>query len=206
MLRTSIHFPRTPRPRYHPSNINAANLITTTRIAASPYLSYCILVADYQTAAIGCLIAGLSDIADGYIAREYGLSTRLGAILDPLADKILVLSLAVPLAYQSLLPWELLSVIAFKDAYLLAGTVLLSGNSDGVSDIEKVEIQPSTLGKLNTGLTLSTLGVALVHPLLPLGIWYPEAFTGLCATTAATTVASGVQYVRDGGRVGVVRK
>jgi phosphatidylglycerophosphate synthase len=80
------------------------NMITTTRILFTPYLSYLILTDQYTLALYGCALAGFSDFVDGYIAKNYGGGTVLGTYLDPLADKILINTLALSLAFAQLHP------------------------------------------------------------------------------------------------------
>jgi len=74
------------------------NMITTTRILFTPFLSYWILTGQYKYALYGCAVAGFTDWVDGYIAKHYDKGTVLGTYLDPLADKILINTLALSLA------------------------------------------------------------------------------------------------------------
>lgn len=80
------------------------NLLTVSRILSCPILAYAI-VNDHMYAAAGLLFyAGVSDLADGTLARRYGMSSVLGTILDPAADKILMTTMVLSLGYKGLLP------------------------------------------------------------------------------------------------------
>ncbi|KAF8630530.1 hypothetical protein AX15_002856 [Amanita polypyramis BW_CC] len=80
------------------------NLLTVSRILACPVLSWSILQNDFHLAATLLVYAGLTDLADGYLARKYKMDSVIGTILDPAADKILMTTLTVTLSVQGMLP------------------------------------------------------------------------------------------------------
>jgi cardiolipin synthase len=102
--------------------LSLPNLITGSRIACSPLLG-CLIVNEQYTAALcGCALAAASDVADGYIARRWGMETVLGSYLDPLADKVFIGSTCVSLAAVGALDGRLAALIVARDALLVAGT------------------------------------------------------------------------------------
>src|SRR4051812_15796606 len=91
---------------------NVPNLLTFARLGLVPIVAYCIISRAYAAAATVFLIAALSDLADGYIARRLKLVSRLGALLDPVADKLNMFVATVALARQDLLPiWLALAIV-----------------------------------------------------------------------------------------------
>jgi cardiolipin synthase len=175
------------------------NIITTARIASTPLLSYLIITQhDYELALYGCFAAGLSDVLDGYLAKQYNMSTVLGSYLDPLADKLLINVLSLSLWHVDILPTPLIVLWLARDVGLMGATYLLvrsqtkSGNwvVDPVTTPYKVE--PTNISKVNTALQFVTLFFGLLQPLnyIPSG-----ALESLCWITGATTVASGYSYV-----------
>uniref|UniRef100_A0A8D8F4E4 cardiolipin synthase (CMP-forming) n=1 Tax=Culex pipiens TaxID=7175 RepID=A0A8D8F4E4_CULPI len=102
------------------------NLLCVGRIALSPYLGYVIVQSDFALAMGLLVVAGLTDLADGLIARNWpSQASRLGSFLDPLADKILLGSLVISMSYVEMMPLWLSGMILFRDAFLIgAGFVI----------------------------------------------------------------------------------
>ena len=99
------------------------NAITMTRIACSPAISWLILDAQYEAAALGVCLAGASDWVDGFIAKNFNQTSTLGTFIDPLADKILVGCVAVPLVMQGALPTWVVGIMVGRDALLISGVL-----------------------------------------------------------------------------------
>jgi len=98
------------------------NIITMSRIAASPLLSIAIAY-DMKAAALGgCILFGFTDWLDGYLANKLNQKTVLGAFLDPMADKIMIGALTVGLVAKGLLPVPLACVIIGRDVFLIAAS------------------------------------------------------------------------------------
>eukprot|EP00526_Cylindrotheca_closterium_P016188 CAMPEP_0113631978 /NCGR_PEP_ID=MMETSP0017_2-20120614/16620_1 /TAXON_ID=2856 /ORGANISM="Cylindrotheca closterium" /LENGTH=271 /DNA_ID=CAMNT_0000542513 /DNA_START=31 /DNA_END=846 /DNA_ORIENTATION=- /assembly_acc=CAM_ASM_000147 len=174
------------------------NIITLTRIASTPVLAYCITSEQYVLAVWGCALAGMSDALDGYLAKTYNWGTTVGTYLDPVADKIMVNSLAVSLWYTSILPTPLIAVWAIKDIGLLSGTAwMLYKNYNSINFFttslaqKPLEVKPSQVAKVNTALQFATLGVGIISPI---SSFSPTILNTLCWTTAATTVGSVLSY------------
>lgn len=102
------------------------NLLCIGRIVASPYLGYVIVQSEFRLAMALLIVAGLTDLADGWIARNWpNQASRLGSFLDPMADKVLVGSLVIAMSYIDLLPLWLTAMIVFRDVFLIsAGFVI----------------------------------------------------------------------------------
>jgi cardiolipin synthase len=168
-----------------------ANLITLVRIVLTPVFILCLIQGYYRPALLIFLLAGLSDLADGLIARRFGQKTPLGAFLDPLADKLLVCSSFITLAIYRLVPaW--LTVVVFSRDLILALGVLVFKLAD-----YPLTIKPSWTGKWTT--TFQLLSVFLV--LLGKGWSLPGNFLQGCFwVTGVLTVSSGLHYMADGLR------
>jgi len=179
-------------------NLNFANRVTILRILAVPFFIGTIVYyspeREYlKDIALGIfLIAVISDLIDGYIARTRKEKTKAGALLDPLADKLLLISAFIclykvgnllgPLKFPL---WIILAVIS-RDVILLLGSMIIyivHGN---------LTIEPTRWGKATTFFQiLSILGVLLQIPFSPL-VWY---------LTLILTMISGVGYIRQGIKV-----
>ncbi|KAJ2088700.1 hypothetical protein GGI09_006361 [Coemansia sp. S100] len=179
------------------------NALTMARILSAPYIGYLIVQQDYGLALAGCVVLGLTDALDGYIARKYNMQSFVGSIIDPAADKALMTTLTLALAYGGLLPTTLAVVIIGRDVALsfaaffirwatLPGPKTLKRYFD--LSIPSVEVRPTVISKWNTALQLSLMGATLASPVF--GI--PADFVGLVGLqwlTGATTVFSGLGYL-----------
>ncbi|MGH7322877.1 MAG: CDP-diacylglycerol--glycerol-3-phosphate 3-phosphatidyltransferase [Candidatus Rokuibacteriota bacterium] len=166
-----------------------ANWLTIVRILLIPVF-VSLLVYNRVGFALGTFVlAGITDTLDGYIARSRGTKTRLGAFLDPLADKLLLTASFVTLTYRFpwILPFWLTAIVLSRDIVLIlvAVLIMLTGG--------RVHPAPTMLGKTSTVFQMLTVGVAL----LAAGPLERAALVGPVFTviTAAVTVASGVQYL-----------
>ena len=167
--------------------LNVPNAITLLRFALIPLLVWQLLQREYGTAFVLFIVSALTDLVDGFVARRWNLGTRFGAIADPLADKLTMLTVTVALAVQGWLPWW------FAMASVLRDVVIVSGALAYHWLIGPVPMVPSGLSKLNTALEFvvltSALGIAAGH--IDGGAWWRL----LVLTTLATIVMSGVHYV-----------
>ena len=173
------------------------NLITILRILVIPVFVWVLLKEDYLLAMILFWAAGLSDGLDGFIAKRFNLVTRLGAILDPLADKLLMFTAYILLAILGHIPVWLLLSVAYRDFLLLSGFFIYT------STFGPLKVKPSLLSKINTvfqiALIVSVLwqqaGASILQPLT----------LALIVVVFATTVASSVHYLWIWGFQGVER-
>lgn len=162
------------------------NAITVVRIALVPVFILALNDREYFTALIVFVIAGVSDSLDGFIAKQFNLTTRVGAILDPVADKLLLVSAYIMLAVVGHLPLWLVLTVGFRDLMIVGGYLVY--NSLG-----PVQMRPTYLSKFNTFMQITLVVVVLVQQagLLPLPTlhWY------LMYMVFVTTVTSALLYV-----------
>ncbi len=169
--------------------INLPNSLTVLRILLVPVFVGLLLYGHFDAALIVLLIAALTDVLDGMIARLTDQRTRLGEYLDPLADKLLLMSAIITLSVLDFIPIWAVIIVVSRDAILLAGTVIAN-----LSDTD-INISPTAMGKGTTfaqvcyviAIMLQVTGqvpVSLVEPLL----W----------VMVALTVGSGVHYLWRG--------
>lgn len=168
------------------------NIITVIRILSIAPICW-LLWREAYALALGLLVAaGLSDALDGFLARRYGWLTRLGAILDPVADKLFVVSVFIVFGLQGTLLWWLVCLVLGRDVVIVLGAIacrLLRG---------RLEMRPLMISKLNTGLQIFLLAMTLLHvALYPLPEWFNQ---GLQWAVAVTTCLSGIAYVILWGR------
>jgi len=130
---------------------NLPNTITLSRIALAPVFILVLKDGDYLTALAVFLIAGISDGLDGFIAKRFNLTSRLGAILDPAADKILLISAYVMLTVMNHIPFWLMLTVAFRDFLIIGGYLVYT------SLMGAVQMRPSYLSKLNTFMQISLI-------------------------------------------------
>ena len=168
------------------------NFLTLLRIVAIPIFLVFLAQHDYAAAFILFLAAGVTDTIDGAVARLTDSRTELGAILDPMADKLLLVSSFIVLGFQGgIAPWLVVLVVS-RDLIVVLGYFILYFVHQ-----QAMEVDPSRLGKVNTFFELFTVGFALMslaRPELSLG-WVNVLFQSV---TAMTTAASGLQYVYRG--------
>jgi cardiolipin synthase len=163
------------------------NLITALRLALIPVLVTLLLERRYEAAVAVFVVSALSDLADGQIARRWNARTRLGAIADPLADKLTMLAVTIVLAAQSLMPAWLAVAIVARDVLIVGGALAFH------LFVGRVEPAPSWISKLNTVLEFGVLSAVLADAAgaVDLGAWLPPLFV----LVMATLVASGAHYV-----------
>ena len=163
------------------------NILTVARIALIPLFAYYLVRQDYEVAAPLFALAALTDFADGYIARRFGIVSKLGATLDPIADKLNMLVATIVLALQALVPLWLAIAIVARDVLIVVGALAYR------SAIGRLDITPTLLSKLNTLLEFAVLllVMAVAARWLDGGAWLTIAFV----VVGATVVTSGIQYV-----------
>jgi cardiolipin synthase len=164
------------------------NAITAARLLMAAPLSWAILANEPRLALGLAAGAGLSDALDGLLARRFGWRSRLGALLDPMADKLMLLACYVSLAVIGGTPAWLVWLVLGRDLVIVAGAVAYH------NFIGPLEAEPSRVSKLTTclqiGLVLALLAEQL--PSMALPHWLHGA---LLWSTAAATLASGLHYV-----------
>lgn len=129
------------------------NLITLGRILLVPILIWVITSGEMRIAFLLFLVAGVSDAVDGFLAKRFGMATELGAYLDPLADKTMIVSIYVALGIAEAIPRWLVILVVSRDV-MIVGAVILSWVVD-----KPVALKPLMVSKLNT---VAQIALALV--------------------------------------------
>ncbi len=167
--------------------MNLANAISVARLCAAPLVVWLILSDELALAFWIFLAAGLSDALDGFIAKRWGRLTMLGAYLDPIADKALLVGAYIALGYYGGLPLWLVILVVFRDMTIVGGAVLFR------MLIHTLSMEPLMISKINTVAQIVLAAVMLGH--LGVGIGAGEIVEALVYVVAATTLASGGAYV-----------
>jgi cardiolipin synthase len=164
------------------------NLITALRILLIVPLCWLIDTAHYDGALVIAAIAGLSDAVDGFIAKRYGWQSWLGGILDPIADKLLLMAAFLWLAFAGDVPAWLAALVIGRDLVIVAGAVAYHYL------IGRFDAEPSRLSKLTTLVQIVFVLGELVR-LSELVVVPDIVREAAIAVTALLTLASGVHYV-----------
>lgn len=166
--------------------LNFPNLLSLSRLALAPFSVYAVLTGEYRTALVIFFIAAVTDILDGPLARRLGCATRLGAYLDPIADKAMLSATYLAAGFAGVVPWWLVALIFGRDILILAlagAALLFTSHRD---------FPPSVWGKLSSAVQTLAGVVAVAGRAYPnLGL-RPEPF--LIAAGVATAW-SGLHYL-----------
>ena len=172
--------------------MNLPNYITLARVALIPF--FIILMSyNYYGAALAVFLAAcFTDALDGMIARLTNSKTELGAFLDPMADKLLIVSAFITLVLLGMLPVWLVIIVISRDVILVLGSVTIYFMG------HELKARPSIMGKGTTVLQLCTVVLSLVLKLYDYELYWPDI---LPMMTATLTIASGIQYVARGMKI-----
>lgn len=168
------------------------NLITIGRIILVVPVTWALLDGRYMLALVLFFIAGFSDALDGFLAKQFDWSSRLGALLDPLADKALLISCYAALTWTGLLPFWLLVLVVLRDVVIVTGAVIYNYR------VERLDAHPTLVSKLNTFLQIVLVLLVIVYQAT--GFGDSQWITWLVYTVTASIVWSGVDYVVTWGR------
>jgi cardiolipin synthase (CMP-forming) len=167
------------------------DVITLIRLLAAPVLAWLILQARFREALALVVLAGLTDWLDGFAARRFGTSGRLGVVLDPLADKVLLVTLFLVLTVVRLIPRWLLILVLARDAVIVTGALVLRALRG------RHQFLPSMLGKISTFFQIMLVLMVLLWAVLPIELFYLLKSAAIVLTTLFTSL-SGIDYVRRG--------
>lgn len=168
------------------------NMISIARIILVFPIVWLLLTDQFKSAMLLFFVAGVSDALDGFLAKHYGWQSWLGGILDPLADKFLLISAYLCLGWQGALPWWLIGVVVLRDVVIVGGALAYNYR------VEHLDAEPSLISKLNTLLQI-VLVLAVVYD-LGFSVLPAQLVTVLVWSVVCTTLLSGVAYVLDWGR------
>jgi cardiolipin synthase len=162
------------------------NIISIIRLAMVPYIVWTLLEGRLTLAFILFVVVGISDGVDGYIARKFNQRTELGAYLDPLADKTLLVTMFVALGYLEAIPQWLVIIVLTRDVLILSGVMVafVIGNP--------IEIKPLFVSKANTAVQIVLVSLALAIPAFGLDLSSVQSI--LVWTCAVLTIASAFAY------------
>lgn len=164
------------------------NTLTVLRMALVVPLAWMIRETRYDEAVVVAAIAGLTDALDGFLAKRYCWQSWLGGVLDPIADKLMLVACFVTLGLVGAHPDWLTGLVVGRDVVIVAGAVAWHNL------IGRIHAQPTRLSKLTTVVQI----VYVLAQLLHLSHWLelpPRLLEVLIVLTAVLTAASGLQYV-----------
>lgn len=175
-----------PEPPASSALLTVPNVITFARLCAVPLAVWLVLQHRMEEAFYLFVAAGISDAVDGWLARR-GAGSALGAIMDPVADKALLVTMYITLAAVAALPDWLAILVVFRDVVIVGGVLMLAVTG------QHVTIRPLLISKLNTVLQIVLVAVVLFMAGFALSA--PLVQTILVWAVAATTLGSGAAYV-----------
>jgi cardiolipin synthase len=173
--------------------LNLPNLISLARLLLVPLEIWLILAGRYGLAFWILVAAGISDALDGFIAKRFDRRTRLGALLDPVADKAMLIGVYITLAVAHQLWTSLVILVVLRDVMIVGGFLLIQ-----IFAVAK-HYDPLYVSKLNTGVQIILVGFVLAR----LGLGAPAGWPDLVLSllVAVTTIVSGLSYVVRWARI-----
>ena len=163
------------------------NILSIARIGLVPWLLVLLQAQQYTLSLVVFVVAGITDGLDGFIAKRFNAQTNLGAILDPLADKALLVSAYVMLSIMELVPFWLMVVVVFRDVVIVGGYLIMRLSFDSI------EMRPLLISKANTFIQIAFIILVLVS--LSGGLDQIGLMTVLAYLVLLTSVTSGSAYV-----------
>jgi cardiolipin synthase len=173
-------------------DLTIPNFITIARLLGVPLIVWLMVADRFLEATLLFVLAGISDAADGFIAKRFGATSELGAYLDPLADKALLVSVFVTLGFKGVLPAWLIILVVSRDLFIIGGLMMAYMLSNPMA------IRPKLVSKINTAAQILLIGLVLgersgasvVQPVLALTV------IGVAVFTIASAAAYLVEWVR----------
>ncbi|HEX4480521.1 MAG TPA: CDP-alcohol phosphatidyltransferase family protein [Rudaea sp.] len=175
--------PTRPSPLRH-----LPNALTALRMLLVIPLVWLIRDRRYDAAVIVALVAGFTDALDGWLAKHFDWQSWIGGIIDPIADKLMLIGCFVSLGLVGAHPEWLTWLVVGRDVLIVAGAIAYH------AFVGRISGEPTLLSKINTCVQIVYVVLQLVH----LTTWFelpPAAMTFAIYVTAAITIVSGLQYV-----------
>ncbi len=163
------------------------NLLTASRLILAPFVAWRLVLHDVESAFWLFVVAAITDLLDGWLARLLNQKSEFGAWLDPIADKVMLLTTLTFLALTDLLPLWLLWLVLARDSVILAGALAYRRLTGGL------RIRPILSGKITIALEFILVSVVLAEEALAPGMRY--GIDVLVWLTAIASVLSGLRYV-----------
>jgi len=173
--------------------VSIANIITLGRLLSVPVATWLVLNGDMKAAFWLFVAAGLSDAVDGFVAKRFDQRSQLGALLDPLADKTLLVSMYVTLGIENFLPNWLVILVVFRDLFIVGGFLL------AMAATQPIRSRPLFISKLNTVLQIALVAVVLAWQ--GLGIGEALLTEVMIYAVGLSTIVSGGGYLVRWARV-----
>jgi cardiolipin synthase len=203
----------------HENIYTIPNMLTIGRLFTAPVIGY--LVVHHQTAwAFGLFaLSCVTDLLDGYIARKYKLQTVVGSVIDPMADKALMMTLASCLAVSGDIPLYAAVVILGRDVLLGLSALVIRYKSLPPPktftrywdfSLPSAEVHPTQISKYNTFLQMLYLGTSLMYPAVystldpEIAQLASSSLTVMGYVVTTTTILSGLSYVFSANAVKIV--
>ncbi len=164
------------------------NILTLFRMFAVGPIVYWLMKGEYLAALVLGIFAGISDLLDGFLARRFGWITHFGGVLDPLTDKLMLVSITLTLAWLGELPWWLVGLVVLRDLVIVTGGFYYHYRVARI-----IRAEPTALSKGNTLLQILLVIAVMLGLAFP--AWQGRWVDALIYAVAFTTMASGVQYV-----------
>ena len=172
--------------------MNIPNFFSILRIVSIP-LFIILLSYDENIAAFAVFgLAAVNDALDGFFARLFKQKTTLGTYLDPIADKLLLVSSFVALSLSNVIPRWLAILVVSRDVIISMGILILRLN------LFQIEIKPSILSKCTTFFQILAIGISLLFHILGVRGF---AVVVIYWLTGALTITSGIHYITRGMRI-----
>ncbi|KAK9367611.1 CDP-alcohol phosphatidyltransferase-domain-containing protein [Lipomyces kononenkoae] len=202
--------PKPKNPVFRENIYTFPNFLTFSRLVSAPVIGYLVIKSNFLWAAPVFIYACITDLLDGFIARKYGLQSIVGSVLDPMADKILMITLTGTLAWIGNLPIWIATIIFGRDFLLGLSAIYYRYISLPPPktmkrfwdfSIPSAEVHPTTISKYNTALQMGLIAVSVLKPLVLQSLTVEsqalaaQAISGLEYTVAVTTILSGLSYV-----------
>lgn len=165
------------------------NLITIGRLVLVPLIIWLIVAGEHTIAFWVFVLAGVSDAVDGFLARQFRMWSDLGAYLDPIADKALLVSLYITCTLLGQLPAWLTILVVSRDVLIIGGVVLAWMLN------QPFAIRPRMISKVNTGFQIALIAAVLADNAFPIDMQVLRDW--LVIATGLLTVGSAAVYVRD---------
>ena len=171
-----------------PPILTAPNQLTLLRMIFIPFIVVSLIEHEYRQALVLLVIAGLTDLFDGYLARKLHQQTLIGQYLDPIADKLLLSTLFMVLAGLHLIKWRYTVLVFSRDIGILGVSAVLYATA-GLRDF-----RPSIFGKINTLSQIAAVFFVMLYLVVPAEwVWFSK--TLFLRMTFAFTILSALHYV-----------
>jgi cardiolipin synthase len=184
-------------------HVTIPNFITIGRLIGVPLIVWLMVADRFVEATALFVLAGISDAADGFIAKRFGAASELGAYLDPIADKTLLVSVFVTLGFKGVLPPWLIILVVSRDLFIIGGILLAYILSN------PMPVRPLLVSKVNTAAQILLIAFVLSDRSGAMALLLPISITviGVAVLTVVSAGAYLVEWVRHmAGGPGDVRE